>query len=332
MKIVIIGGSGFVGTCLIDSLVMLSDVELVNIDIKMSLKYPALTVQGDIMDYALLKEQFKGADWVVLLAAEHRDDVKPVQKYYDVNVEGMRNTLRAMENAGVKKILFTSSVAVYGLNKNNPSEISLVDPFNDYGKSKFKAEQALNAWYRRNPGGTAQVIRPTVIFGEGNRGNVFNLLKQIASGRFLMIGSGTNVKSMSYVGNVVAFIQYLISVNDSGYQIYNYSDTPDFSTNSLVQYTGEVLGKRGPAIRIPYILGLLGGYGFDVLAFLTRKKLSISSVRVRKFCATTKFNSSKMLCSGFKPPYTLEEGLRTMLLAEFGSDRLAQEDISSLRK
>ena len=52
------------------------------------------------------------------------------------------------------------------------------------------------------------IIRPTVIFGEKNRGNVYNLLKQIASGKFLMIGKGQNRKSMAYVGNVVAFIKY----------------------------------------------------------------------------------------------------------------------------
>ena len=56
-------------------------------------------------------------------------------------------------------------------------------------------------------------MRPTVIFGEGNRGNVYNLLNQIANGKFMMIGSGDNQKSMSYIGNIIAFIKFMIEEN-----------------------------------------------------------------------------------------------------------------------
>ena len=84
-----------------------------------------------------------GAGLVVLLAAEHRDDVSPVSLYYDINVGGLRNVLEAMETNGVKRIVFTSSVAVYGLNKKSPDEDHPADPFNHYGKSKWQAEQVL---------------------------------------------------------------------------------------------------------------------------------------------------------------------------------------------
>ena len=61
---------------------------------------------------------------------------------------------------------------------------------------------------------------------------------------------------------------------------------------------------------------MLGGIGFDVLAFLTRKKFAISSVRVKKFCATTQFDASKAH-SNFKVPYTLSEGIERTLAFEF---------------
>jgi hypothetical protein len=63
-----------------------------------------------------------------------------------------------------------------------------------------------------------------------------------------------------------------------------------------------------PSTQFPYWLGMMGGYCFDALAFVTRKKLPISSVRVKKFCATTQFDSTKAMSSGFVPPYTLKEG------------------------
>lgn len=318
MRIGIIGGSGFVGTKLIQQLKKDQQFDLKNIDKQQSSAFPEITHIGNVLDQAKLQELLSDIDVVVLLAAEHRDDVSPTSLYYEVNVQGMRNTLEAMEANGVKHIIFTSSVAVYGLDKDNPDESHPVDPFNHYGKSKWQAEQVLQDWYKSHADWTVQIIRPTVIFGEGNRGNVFNLLQQIASGKFMMIGKGNNEKSMTYVGNIVAFMEFLLRDTAKQYAVYNYVDKPDFTTNDLVYHTGEILGKKISPVHIPYALGMLGGYGFDVLAFLTRKKLNISSVRVKKFCAVTKFDSTKVMNSGFVPPYTLEEGLRRMLEEEFG--------------
>ena len=122
---------------------------------------------------------------MVLLAAEHRDDVSPTSLYYDVNVTGTKNVLDKMDEAGIKHLVFTSSVAIYGLNKQNPREDHLEDPFNHYGKSKWQAEQVIKEWFEKDPiGKSVTIIRPTVIFGERNRGNVYNLLKQISSGSF----------------------------------------------------------------------------------------------------------------------------------------------------
>ncbi|OBS13110.1 UDP-N-acetylglucosamine 4-epimerase [Elizabethkingia miricola] len=318
MKIAVIGGSGFVGTRLIDILISAGQYNLLNIDKNVSEKFPDISVIGNVMDKDTLISQLQGTDVVVLLAAEHRDDVAPVSLYYDVNVEGMRNTLEAMEANNVKRIIFTSSVAIYGLDKNNPDESFPADPFNHYGKSKWDAEQLLQEWYKKHEDWNINIIRPTVIFGEGNRGNVYNLLNQIANGKFMMIGKGNNQKSMSYIRNVIAFIKFLIEEKRTGYNIYNYVDKPDFTTNDLVHHTSEILNKNIPTTHIPYWIGMLGGYGFDILAWLSRKKLNISSVRVKKFCAVTQYDSTKAMASGFEPPYTMEEGLKNMLNQEFG--------------
>lgn len=315
MKITLIGGSGFVGTRLID--LLRHDYQLRNIDKRQSHFFPDITVIGDVREKDKMVELLEGTDVVVLLAAEHRDDVSPVSLYYDVNVGGMRNVLAAMEADGIKRIVFTSSVAVYGLNKKNPDEEHPKDPFNHYGKSKWQAEGVLQEWYKGHGDWNINILRPTVIFGERNRGNVYNLLHQISSGKFLMVGDGNNKKSMAYVGNIVAFIRFLIEEQRSGYHVYNYIDKPDMTMNELVGHVSKVLKKHIPATHFPYWLGMLGGYGFDFLAWLTRRKLTISSVRVKKFCATTKFNADKVQASGFKAPFTLGEGLARTLEFEF---------------
>lgn len=322
MKITFIGGSGFVGTRLIELLKEDSTnySKIKNIDLLQSHFHPEVTEIGDVRDQTCMDEKLQDTDCVILLAAQHRDDVHPTSLYYETNVGGMEKTLKAMEKNGVKRIVFYSSVAVYGLNKKNPNEEHPADPFNHYGKSKWQAEVVLQEWYKTHPDWNINIIRPTVIFGERNRGNVYNLLKQIASGKFLMVGNGNNKKSMAYAGNIVAFTKFLMENKTTGYNVYNYIDKPDFNMNELVGHVSKVLNKHIPTTHFPYWLGMLGGYGFDLLAKITGKKLTISSVRVKKFCATTEFDATKVKETGFKAPYTLGEGLAHTLEFEFIHD------------
>lgn len=314
-NVLLIGGSGFVGTRFIEER---GKNLSYNLDKNHSNCFDDITTIQDIRNKEIWTSFPDRIGTVILLAAEHRDDVSPTSLYYDVNVQGTKNVLDAMDKKGIKSIVFTSSVAVYGLNKENPDEEHPADPFNHYGKSKWQAEEVLREWYKKDPDNRSlSIIRPTVIFGEANRGNVYNLLRQIASGKFLMIGKGENKKSMAYVGNVVAFIKYLIDNDRPGYRVFNYVDKPDFNMNELVTQVRGDLHQNGRLIRIPEVMGMLGGYGFDILAKVTGKKLPISSVRVQKFCATTQFSADKLDASGFQRPFTLEEGLERTLRYEF---------------
>ena len=315
MRITLIGASGFVGTRLMD--LLKDEHQLRNIDIQPSHFFNDLTVSGDVREQSQMDNLLTNTDIVILLAAQHRDDVTPTSLYYDTNVEGMKHVLAAMEKNGVKRLLFFSSVAIYGLNKDNPDESFPPDPFNHYGKSKWEAETVVHEWYKEHNDWNIDIIRPTVIFGERNRGNVYNLLRQLATGRFLRVGKGTNVKSMAYVGNVVAFVKYMIENVTQGYNEFNYIDKPDLNMNQLTEVICNKLGRKIPSIRLPYWLGMAGGYIFDLIAFICRRKLSVSSIRVRKYCATTQYDSTKAHNTGFIPPYTLQEGLERTLDFEF---------------
>jgi len=315
-NITLIGASGFVGTRVLD--ITKEEFDTSNFDKQQSIYHPEITTIGDVRNQIELDKALQNKEAVVLLAAEHRDDVSPTSLYYDVNVQGAKNVLEAMDKNGVKNIVFTSSVAVYGLNKKNPDETHPADPFNHYGKSKWQAEEVLREWCQKAPESRSlTIIRPTVIFGERNRGNVFNLLKQIASGKFLMVGKGTNKKSMAYVGNIAAFIKFQLENLQPGYRVYNYIDKPDFNMNELVSQVEKSLKKNIPSTHFPYWLGMLGGYGFDVLSKVTGKKFAVSSVRVKKFCATTQFDATNAHNSGFEAPFTLAEGLHRTLHYEF---------------
>jgi len=318
LKICITGGSGFLGTRLIKILVK-QGADIQNIDKNQSEVFPSVTTVQDIRDLVGLKNAMQPASFVVHLAAEHKDDVFPGSLYYDVNVQGTKKILDAMDHRGITGLIFTSTVAVYGLNKDNPDENFIPDPFNHYGKSKWQAEELIREWQQKGSGRCAVILRPSVIFGETNRGNVYNLLRQMSTGRFLMIGSGKNEKSMAYVGNVAAFIAYLSGKMQPGIAVYNYTDLPNLTTKELIGIVRTELDLKIPPVRIPYFLGLSAGYFFDLASLLLHKKLNISSVRIRKFCATTRFNAGKAHESGFHAPYPFKKALQETIRFEFSN-------------
>ena len=308
LKIAITGGSGFIGTRLIETLQ--EDGHETNI-IDIADETPI-----NILDQNALDQAVEGKDVIYHLAAEHRDDVFPRDKYYEVNGQGTKNVVEAATRHNIKKIIFTSTVAVYALGVGAKSEESEVAPFNDYGKSKLEAEEHLKKWAAEDPERSVIIVRPAVVFGENNRGNVYALMSQIAHGKFLMVGRGKNYKSMSYVGNVSNFLKYCVSL-DHNFEVFNYADKPDLSARELVDVIYESFGKVKPKFYIPYIIGLVAGYGFDILARITGKNFPISSIRVKKFCSDTVVTADKAMASGYSPQYSLSDGVRRMIAHDF---------------
>lgn len=314
MKIAITGGSGFIGTRLIQELEKAGH-ECVIIDIRHS-------TPVDILDFPSLVDAMQGCEAIYHLAAEHRDDVFPRSKYYDVNVKGTRYVASAADKCGITRLIFVSSFAVYGLNAQTPDEHTQPAPFNDYGESKLEGEQVLRDWTVYNKHARLTIVRPTVVFGEGNRGNVYTLINQIASGKFLMVGDGSNKKSMAYVGNIASFLHFLLG-RDEHHEVYNYCDAPDFSMNRLVRLAAQKLGREKPHLSLPYALGLSAGYACDVVARISGKRLPISAVRVQKFCADTTCSAAKAHSVGFQPPFTMEEGLARFIASDFETAKKA---------
>lgn len=319
MKINIIGGSGFIGTRLSTRLNQ-KKIAFTILDKTIGSSFPALTHKADIRSLEDLRASIDHDAVIVNLAAEHRDNVSPRNLYDAVNVVGARNLCEIANEMAVNKIIFTSSVAVYGFAPLGTNESGAIAPFNDYGRTKWEAEKVYKQWQSEDPQiRTLVIIRPTVVFGERNRGNVFNLLRQIASGKFVMVGSGLNRKSMAYVENVAAFLEYSLDFKPGVY-VYNYIDKPDFTMNALVAHVNKLLGRSEEIkFRLPFSLGLLIGLSFDLFAKITGKKFSISAIRVKKFCANSVYESA-IKSTGFKPPVPLIDAIESTIRFEFIED------------
>ena len=318
--IAIIGGSGFIGS----RLAINFDKNLIYnfqiIDKNISLSFPKKTLLCNIVSLTDLRSKMPNVSSIFNLAAEHRDDVFPHSLYDEVNVEGARNVCVIAREKNINKIIFTSSVAVYGFAPIGTSESGAIAPFNDYGRTKWEAEQIYKEWQSEDPlTRTLVIIRPTVVFGERNRGNVFNLLRQIASGKFVMVGNGLNRKSMAYVNNVAAFLEFSLSFKP-GVHIFNYIDKPDFTMNKLISHVNKLLGGSAEIkFRLPFFIGLFIGSGFDLISKVSGKKFPISAIRVKKFCANSIYESA-VESTGFTPPFSLLEAIENTIRYEFIED------------
>ena len=147
---------------------------------------------GDVRSVDDMLLGCRDCDVIYNLAAEHKDDVRPISLYDDVNVQGARNVCEAAAKLGITEIIFTSSVAIYGFSPHELDEQASIGYINDYGRTKYEAEQVYLEWVQADSSRRLRILRPTAVFGEGNRGNVYNLIRQLGKKHFVMVGAGEN--------------------------------------------------------------------------------------------------------------------------------------------
>lgn len=288
--IAIIGGSGFIGTRLVKRLSSRSDLVLKIIDLKESQCFPQWYHYADVTQPASLRQALAGCDAVINLAATRRDKRRSRSLDHQVNVVGARNLCNVAVELAIKQIVFTSSVAVYGVVEQETGEEGSFVPVDHLGKSKRQAELLYQAWRHAGADNRLTIVRPTTVFGEGDRGHFYHLCRRIASGRYLMIGDGNNRQSMAYVENIAAHLEYVLD-RQADYQISNYVDKPDLTMNQLIEGVATALGREGKFIHIPYWPGMCGVALLDLAGKVSRHKFAISRAKVQKFCATAQFTS-----------------------------------------
>lgn len=312
----IIGGSGFIGTSIVSKIINNKDYSISIIDKNISANYPHLSVICDIRNIDELQNKLRENAIVIHLAAEHSDNISRINDYYEVNVSGTKNICNVAKTKNISQIIFTSSVAVYGNNNSKTAcnESSETKPTNHYGKSKLQAEKCLEEWLVQNKKYKLSIIRPTVVFGINNRGNLYNLLHQIYTRKFVMIGDGNNIKSIAYVENISLFIISLINSKER-FKILNYVDKPDLTMNELIKKSMQIMGRE-PKIkyRIPLFLGIIVGWIYDLAGFILKRKFSISAIRIKKFTSNSIFST---VYPSEKKEFTLDQALAKTIKNEF---------------
>lgn len=310
--ILLTGGSGFIGSHFHKAI---PNEDIVNLDLnKPTFENHSTFVQGDIRKKEDVVNALKGRkiDFIISLAAKHHDFGVGHDEYFDTNEDGTRVICEAASEAGIDKIVFFSSVAVYGIRPEISTE--QMDPLPDgpYGASKLAGEKVLEKWAAEKRTRSVLIIRPTLVFGPNNMANMRNLIRQIDSGYYFHLGKADNVKSIAYVENVVAATLFLANRMKPGVAIFNYADEPQLSTRQIGETIAAELGRK-IRLTVPRTLGIMMGLPFDLIIKVTGKNLPISTARIKKLGTQTYHSARKVLSEGFNPRVSTIDGLKKMV-------------------
>lgn len=308
MKLLVIGNSGFIGRVLVDQLVR-DGHDVRGMDIRPPAEPPVCTfLRGDIRNPQDIRRAADGTELVINLAAEHKDFGVSTEAYYGVNDVGNQNLVNVASEMGIQRLFFFSSVAVYSPG-GDVCETTPVGPTTVYGQSKVAGEGRIVAWAAGDSRRQATILRPCVVFGPRNFGNMYKLIRTIAARRFVMVGAGQNIKSVAYVENLVSATQFLLDRMHPGVEVYNYSDYPQMTAEQLVRQVSTALGQAPPRLRLPLKPVLAAAQVVDIVGRWTGYDFPITANRIRKLNTSTTIISDKIRALGFQPTASIEDAI-----------------------
>jgi nucleoside-diphosphate-sugar epimerase len=305
--VLVTGATGFVGRCLLDRLLKCQIKVTVTLrsqpPYSPQTKYLECVQVGEIDATTNWKSALENMDVVIHLAARAhiiKDSAKnPAVEFDYINHQGTANLVRQAIAANVKHFIFISSIgAMATLSDRTLTETTPCDPDTPYGRSKLKAEEALISLASQSAM-TWTILRPTLVYGPGNPGNMERLLKLVKRRLPLPLGAIDNCRSFVYVENLVDAIVKSIDHPNAISQTFLVSDGEDLSTPQLIRRLAHYLGVRAPLLPIPPVLMRAGG------------KLTGKSDVVSRLLGSLAVDSHKIRQNlNWKPPYTVDQGLQ----------------------
>jgi len=316
MKVLITGGTGFIGSRLAlhcadrgDEVRVLAqentDAESAN---RAALEAAGVELRlGSVTDPEPVRRAVDGVDVVFHLAATQHEMNVPDEKFYAVNVEGTRNVLDTAAEAGVRRIVHGSTIGVYGKPHGVLDEDSPVEPDNIYGVTKLAGERLALAQSGRVP---VVAVRIPEVYGPGDR-RLLKLFKAIDKGAFFMIGSGRNLHHLIYVDDLVEGLLMAAESPETPGDLFLLAGPETVSTDRMVLAVANAVDKPGPRFRAPL-------WPFLILATameLTLRPLGIQPPLHRRrldfFRKSFELSSAKaQRVFGFSPSVSFEEGAR----------------------
>jgi nucleoside-diphosphate-sugar epimerase/glycosyltransferase involved in cell wall biosynthesis len=280
MKAVVFGGAGYIGRHLQRLTREFEDVVLVD-HVRPT---PADVVYADVrVPVPLSIAGERPPDWVVLLAAVHREPGHQPSEYFETNLAGARNVAAYADAVGCKNIFFFSSSSVYGVTEHPTDEQATTSPTSPYGSSKLAAELILEAWQRDDPAKRLVICRPGVVYGPGDPGNVLRMVEAIRRGVFVFPGARSVRKSYAYVPGLIDSFDFTVA-RDEPLIVFNYVEQ---DTETLADLVASIKDEFGYRRFVPSLPTWLVVAAARVAQLATRGRSSMHPVRVRKAAMAT---------------------------------------------
>ena len=283
-SIFLTGGSGFVGSNLI--------------------KFLPSTYNFLIYDKKVIPELIQ--DVVIHLAGKAHDlkNVSSSDDYYKINTELTKNVFDAFLNSNAKVFITLSSVkAIADEVVGELLEDTTPNPITHYGKSKLLAEEYILSQQIRD-GKRVYILRPCMIHGPGNKGNLNLLYNLVSKGLPWPLGNFKNARSYLSIENLCFIIKELIERDDIPSGVYNVADDLPVSTNEIINMIAESKGKKANILNISMnLIKVLARFGDFI-------KLPLNSERLKKLTESYVVSNSKIKAALGKPlPVSSKNGL-----------------------
>lgn len=313
MKVAVTGATGFIGARLVKALVA-SGHSVIGFHRG---EHPsrAGVEWRRVADLADDRPDLTGVDVVFHLAGRaHRTGVDAhldEPEFHRVNVDATRIVADEAKRAGVARVVFASSVAVYGSHPQGPVDESTSPvPDTPYGRTKLQAEETLSAVLADSSTDWV-TLRPALVYGPGNPGNMARLLALVRRGLPLPFGSIDNRRSMVFVDDLVAALTTVATHPDVSRQVFVISDGDPVSTPRLARELAAVAGRPARLVRVPVpVLAALGRLG-DLVERITRRSLPIDSYSVDRLTSDFVVDPERLQrVAGWSPRVPLSEGVR----------------------
>lgn len=322
----IFGGSGFIGVFFAKQLLATGNFQKVYLYDKEQVANKPFPYRARLVNDEQRIVEVKGdvrqpIDWqpdepvtlIANFAAVHREPGHEDFEYYETNLLGAENVCAWAERVDCKELIFTSSISPYGPSEQQKDERSLPVPATAYGGSKLAAEKIHQIWLA---GDKTQrhlvIVRPGVVFGPGEGGNVSRLVKAVLKRYFFYMGNRDTRKAGTYVKELCAAMLWVLQrQKEQGlhFSLFNMSMNPGPSIQEYVEAVCSVAGVRRRIPGVPYPLLLTAAYGIDLIARPLGINHPFSPVRIRKLVRSNNIHPGYLVEQGYPYEYTLASAL-----------------------
>lgn len=313
------GGSGYIGKNLLTGLLNELDFDIIHVcDIRPLNGFEKDIDEGKVLYHKIdirkpISLDFSKADveksWIFNLAAIHREPGHEYNEYFDTNIPGAKHISQFAESTGIKNIFFTSSIAPYGKSLYERRESSPLYPETAYGISKALAEKIHQIWLAKDEGRRLIIVRPSVIFGPKDPGNVFRMIRALSKGTFVLPNGGNIIKAYGYIYGLVESILFTIRRHER-LIVYNYAENPVVPLKDMVKIAKKELGYNKPTIKLSVkvlaFIAFLVQKGYMVIG----RTSDIHPVRVKKAGFPTNIKPQFLIDEGFEFKYDFQNALR----------------------